>query len=105
NFPFLVTYITWIQFTLLFFAYLIILFSLFPFKTGSKICRLCREGHVENMQKFDFSNFNLDQDSAGALRALLQYCVDVSNQKALGDSHELHREEMEGIYKFDDITI
>ncbi|WP_265042823.1 hypothetical protein [Wolbachia endosymbiont (group A) of Scambus nigricans] len=51
------------------------------------------------MQKFDFSNFNLDQDSAGALRALLQYCVDVSNQKALGDSHELHREEMEGIYK------
>ncbi|BET31529.1 MULTISPECIES: hypothetical protein [Wolbachia] len=68
----------------------------------AKICRLCREGHVENMQKFDFSNFNLDQDSAGALRALLQYCVDVSNQKALGDSHELHREEMEGIYKFDD---
>ncbi|BFD47328.1 MAG: hypothetical protein DMENIID0003_04020 [Wolbachia endosymbiont of Sergentomyia squamirostris] len=68
----------------------------------AKICRLCREGHVENMQKFDFSNFNLDQDSAGALRALLQYCVDVSNQKALGDSHELHREEMERIYKFDD---
>lgn len=49
----------------------------------AKICVLCREGNIKDMLKFEFSDFDLDQDSAGVLKALLQYCIDHSNQEII----------------------
>ncbi|APR98902.1 hypothetical protein [Wolbachia endosymbiont of Folsomia candida] len=59
-----------------------------------EVCKLCREGNIEKMQQFDFSSFDLDQDSAGVLEELLEYCMNVSNKKVLGDLYNAEIDEI-----------
>lgn len=75
-------------------SYFLNVFSQENDRVLAEICELCREENIAKMQQFDFSNFDLDQDSAGVLEEFLQYCTNVSNQKTLGD---LYNAEIDGI--------